>query len=160
VNNKLNISKWQWLQLGLVVVVLGILGFTRQLLLVNINNQLSFLYYHKEISYVVDSVSFIKEYDYATLMWAKWFLTIAYTLLYLISTLWVMRVLSFRKDYLKLTTLLFGGVVVLSALLYGGLSLFGESYIGYRLARFGMGLVQSPIPLMVLVPAMMLFERK
>lgn len=157
---KAPLSGKQWIYMGLVVLVMAFLGFSRQLLLVNINNQLNFLYYHKEVSYVVDSMAFIKQYSYESLMWSKWFLTITYTLLYLLCTVVVLRTLSFNMDYIKLTVLMFGCVVVLSAILYGGLSLFGESLIGYRLARFCMGLVQSPIPLMVLVPAYMLAERK
>ena len=157
---KAPLSGKQWILMGLVVLVMAFLGFSRQLLLRNINEQLSFLYYHKEVSYVVDSMAFIKQYSYESLVWSKWFLTITYTILYLLCTVVVLRTLSFNKDYIKLTVLMFGCIVVLSAILYGGLSLFGESLIGYRLARFCMGLVQSPIPLMVLVPAYMLAERK
>ena len=154
------ISTRQWAQLALIVVVLIGLGLSRQLFLVNINQQLNFLYHNGDVSYVAESMSFLKEYSYASLMWSKWFLTMAYTLLYLGCTLWTMRILSFGMNYLKITVILFGGVVILSAVLYGGLSLFGESHLGYRLARFCMGLVQSPIPLMVLIPAFMLNDQK
>lgn len=156
----LKISTKQWIQLGFVVILLGILGLSRQLLLININHQLSFLHYNMKVSYVAESMSFLKEYSHPTLMWSKWFLTVAYTLLYLGCTLLAMRILSFQKEYLKITVVLFAAVVVLSALLYGVLSLFGESYLGYRLARFCMGLVQSPIPLMILIPAFMLANQK
>jgi len=154
------LSGGKWLQLGLIVLALAFLGSSRQLLLVNINSHLSFLYYEKEVSYVVDSMEFIKQYSYQSLMWGKWYITIAYTLVYLLCTILVLKILSFDKGYVKLTLLLFGCVVVLSGILYGGLNLFGEPSLGYRLARFCMGLVQSPIPLMVLVPAYMLAERK
>jgi len=157
---KRSLAGKQWIQLGLLVLALAFLGSSRQLLLVNINSQLAFLYYEKEVSYVVDSMEFIKQYSYESLMWGKWFITITYTLLYLLCTVLVLKILSFDKGYVKLTILMFGGVVVLSALLYGGLNLFGEPSLGYRLARFSMGLIQSPIPLMVLVPAYMLAERK
>lgn len=159
-SGKLSISTKQGMQLGLLVIIMCGIGISRQLLLVNINHQIDFLHYKNDISYVVESMSFLNEYSHATLMWSKWFLTITYTLLYLGCTLLVLHIMSFKKAYLKATVALFGAVVVFSAILYGGLSLFGESYLGYRLARFSMGLVQSPIPLMVLVPAFMLADRK
>ena len=142
--------------LALLLIIAS--GFLRLFLFENINSQLVYLYYHKDFSYMSDKLSILKSFSYDDLMWVKWYLTVFFTITYLFLSCWVLKTVFNRNAYLWYTAYIFTGVVLISFLLYFGGIVFEEPGEGYRLARFCMGLVQSPIPLMILIPAFKLME--
>ncbi len=146
----------------LIVLVSIILaaGFLRLYLFENINHQLAYMYYEKEVSYVAEELSFIADYSYELLMDIKWVLTILFTIVYLCLTLGIINILFSNRQFMHITLLIFGLIVFTSFLLYFIFGFFNESTLGYRLARFCMGVVQSPLPLMVLIPAFKLADNK
>ena len=149
-------SKIAPLSLALLLIIAS--GFLRLFLFENINHQLVYLYYHRDFSYLSDKLGFLKSFSYNDLMWIKWCLTGFFTITYLCLSCWVLKIVFNRNAYLWYTAYIFTGVVLISFLLYFGGVVFEEPVGGYRLARFCMGLVQSPLPLMILIPAFKLIE--
>lgn len=146
----------------LIVLVSIILaaGFLRLYLFENINHQLAYMYYENEVSYVTEELSFIDKYSYDTLMDVKWVLTILFTIGYLSLTLGIISILFSNRQFIYITLFIFGLIIFVSFLLYSAFGFFNESALGYRLARFCMGVVQSPLPLMLLIPAFKLVDNK
>lgn len=155
-----NLNREKLIKLVLFIIIIVASGFLRLYLFENINHQLAYLYYEKDISYVTAELSFIKDYSYSSLMWVKWVLTILFTIVYLMLTLGVIRILFSNKEFIHITLFIFAIIIFVSFLLYSVLGFFNESVIGYRLARFCMGVVQSPLPLMILIPALKLVDNK
>jgi hypothetical protein len=155
-----NLDRVKVLKLTVCIVTIILLGFLRLYLFENINHQLAFIYYENEVSYVTEELSFIADYSYDTLMSVKWLLTIFFTIGYLALTLGIINILFSNKEFIHITLLIFSLIVFASFLLYFIFGFFNESALGYRLARFCMGVVQSPLPLMILIPAFKLADNK
>ena len=142
-----------------LIVFIGIImaaGFLRLYLFENINHQLA----ENDISYVTEGLSFIDNYSYDTLMDVKWVLTIFFTIAYLSLTLGIINLLFSNRQFMHITLFIFGLIIFLSFILYSAFGFVNESALGYRLARFCMGVVQSPLPLMILIPAFKLVDNK
>ena len=135
-------------------------GFLRLYLFENINHQLAYMYYENDISYVTEGLSFIDNYSYDTLMDVKWVLTIFFTIAYLSLTLGIINLLFSNRQFMHITLFIFGLIIFVSFILYSTFGFVNESALGYRLARFCMGVVQSPLPLMILIPAFKLVDNK
>jgi len=105
-------------------------------------------------------LSFFEQLEYTTVMNLKWFFTLFFTFLfYVISHLAINYQFS-NKNYNRITFYLFAGLTVLSALFIGiGILSSALSERMYEFARFLMGLAQSPLVLMVLIPAFLLAEK-
>jgi len=154
------LNKVDFLKLLFILISITISGYLRLFLFENINLHLANIYYEKDVSSLIEELSFIKNYSYNTLMWIKWGLTILFTIIYLILTLSVIRILFRNKMAVNITIIIFSFIVIISFLFYAVFGFFNELALGYRLARFCMGIVQSPLPLMILIPAFKLLNNK
>lgn len=136
----------------LAILIIG-LGFLRLFLFENINIHLQFLYYNMERSYMAESLNFLRSFTYDELYWIKWALTILFSLTYLLFTCLVIKLLFRGRKYVLWTIYIFAAIIFISFVLFASGSLINQDAIGYRLARICMGVVQSPLPLMILIPA-------
>jgi len=151
----LNFKK-NWKTLLAIMVFLGLfvaLGFLRDYLFVNINCQLAYLYYDYSQSCLDKNLYELRIWAYEDLMDLKWHLTTLFSILYLLLSLATLYALFNNKQYLLWTIAGYLGVALLSGFLYMGGNIIGFPYEGYRIARICMGVLQSPLPLMVLIPA-------
>lgn len=147
--------------IGVILVLLIIyLGFFRDTLFKNINYIIDQLYYSKEVEYY--KVHFFYKHllpmGVGGLLKFKWLLTLVFVFLNLLLSVGIIK--SLFKEVKTLLQLLVGGYIVLfiiSALLFLGGKLLGEANLGYTLARRFMGVLQSPVPLMVVAAAHILF---
>ncbi|HHZ64081.1 MAG TPA: hypothetical protein EYN51_01045 [Flavobacteriales bacterium] len=139
--------------LGTAVLFIIMLGYVEQFLFENVNHHLHYLYYKTELSLMSDKLSMLLSWNYDDLMWLKWGMTILSTILYFLATISVLHLIFKREKYIMYTIYLFVGVICISFILYMGGSLIGFPKEGYRLSRFAMGFLTSPIPLMALIPA-------
>ncbi|MEQ9187365.1 MAG: hypothetical protein RLP15_06485 [Cryomorphaceae bacterium] len=138
----------------LSVVGVIILGFYREFIFVHINEQLFALWYD-EPSRASDMIPFLKSTDYYTLYYSKWALTVLFASLFYVSVGGVLK-LIFQTTYWK-------ELGIVYAFLFGvaGIAL-GIGYLSnniddtYTVARFFMGIAQSPILLMLMIPAILL----
>ena len=161
------LSSLSILYLSILAILIIALGFLRLFLFENINYHLQFLYYHTEKSYMAESLNFLRSMSYDDLYSIKWTLTILFTLVYLFFTCIVIKILFQRKKYILWTIYIFTAVIILSSVFYilgllinYDLQFTDQSKIGYRLARICIGVVQSPLPLMILIPAFLLNEKR
>jgi magnesium-transporting ATPase (P-type) len=152
--------------IGLVIVII-ITGSLREFVFKNVNYQLGYLYElslleeGEDVFKKTDSkMQFLDNYSWNQLSVAKWVLTVIFTLIYLGLTLLMILVIFKKREYLLWTLLLFGGIVVISAVLFTGGYIFGGTAKGYALSRVFMGFVQSPTPLMLLIPAFLLIKNQ
>jgi hypothetical protein len=123
-----------------LVVAMILLGAARDFIFVNINLHLNYLW---------------KEQDFSR---AHSFLTGIFALLYFVLTWTLIKVIFNNRKFQRYAVILFGSVVAMSLLLFGGGYLFGNAHFGYDLARHFMDVVQSPIAAMILIPIFLLIQ--
>ena len=145
-----------WKTLLAITLIVGLfiaIGFVREFYFVNINCQLAYLYYDYDHSCLDKKLHELSTWNYDELFDLKWYLTFLFTFLYLILTLVTIKTLFKYKAYLFWTIAGYSGALFLSGILHIGGDLIGFPHEGYRLARVCMGVLQSPLPAMVLIPA-------
>ena len=152
------LSSLSILYLSTLAILIIALGFLREFLFININYHLQFLYYHMKRSYMTKSLNFLRSYTYDELYEIKWILTILFTLVYLFFTCLVIKLLFHVKKCVLRTIYIFAAIVFISFIFYTSGHLVNQDAIGYRLARICMGVVQSPLPLIILIPAFKLIK--
>jgi hypothetical protein len=142
-----------------VLAVLGVvvLGFFREFLFIHINEQLFALWYD-EPSQATNSIPWLKELDYFTLYYGKWVLTIFFAAAFYFAALLVLRYL-FDQSYWRELGWIYLGLITLSGLALGIGKLASQLDDAYLIARFLMGIAQSPLLLMIMVPGVMLRQR-
>ena len=139
--------------LTVAVLLLLALGYLEQFLFENVNEHLVHLYYNTDESRMSDKLSVLFAWSYDDLMWLKWGMTILSTVLYFLATIAILRLIFNNRKYITYAFYIYAAVTVLSFILYMGGSIIGYPNEGYRLSRFAMGIVTSPVPLMALIPA-------
>ena len=141
-----------WIILSVIGVI--ILGFYREFIFVHINEQLFALWYD-EPSRASDRIPFLKSTDYYTLYYAKWFLTVFFAALFYVAIVGVLKVI-FNANYWKELGVIYG-VLTVGAIIAMGLGYVTNSVEDlYIIARFLMGIAQSPLLLMIMIPGIML----
>lgn len=140
--------------IALLVGLMVATGFVRDWMSVNINFHLSYLYYGSETNHASPLVQQAAEgFEYMQVWYFKWILTVATAIVYGAMTA-AIGVLAFKaKSFIRLTAISFGAIFMVSGIFYVGGYVFGDVNEGYLLARALMDFVQSPMVLMVLVPA-------
>lgn len=136
----------------LIVLAIG-LGFFREFVFININEQMRVTYYHASDSHVAGMFRFLEGYSYATLYYLKWPLTLFFAALFAGITSLIIRYWFPGKNYTRVVFFTFGAIFLLAFLLFMLGWLTGADYFFYTLARFLVGLAESPALLAVLIPA-------
>lgn len=144
-----------WIILSVLAII--VLGFFREFVFYNVNAQINYyLHWQDGIPFYTDShFEFLYEWPYEKLIRFKWLMTITFMLLFLINSLIVIYFIFREKAYLYWTIYFFGFILFISGILTLGWYLF-ESDNMYRLSRLMMDFVESPKPLMLLIPAIYL----
>jgi len=136
-----------------------ITGYMREEIFYQINAQISFLngdypYNYTEPFYL----QFLDGKTIDSLIQLKWFWTIVAAIVNF--GLAVLALFLFKRmNLFRYLLAIFGGLVILSAVFYGIGYITGIESIGYRMARIFMGFLQSPLPLMLLIPAQYLSKK-
>ena len=86
-------------------------------------------------------------------------LTILFSLAFMLWSIICVNALFKNNNYIKITIGVFTLLVIISSIFYFLGSLTGNTSFGYKFARIFMGIAQSPLPLMLLVPAFLLAEK-
>ena len=137
----------------LLILSLIFFGYLRDYLFVNINFQLAKLYYKDYIYTLPENLSFLQIFSYNQLFYGKWILTIVFMLIYFLITCAFIKKIFTEKKYIKWTAYSFLTILFISFLFYSYGILFHDYDNGYTLSRVFMGMVQSPLVLMILIPA-------
>ena len=152
--------KKKYLYIFLIIVALVFFGYYRDFVFKKINALMQA--WDHDMDYTMPpSMRFLENYEYATLENIEWLLTVMFTLIYLAISLFAIKVIFNTRTYRNITIGAFIGVTVASGILILlGLIFHSASYKMYEFARYLMGMVQSPIALMVLIPAFIIAERE
>ena len=143
------------------LILIIYIGFLRDSIFININYILDNLYFNTELVYYHSMYSFLVPMGIGGLTKLKWALTFVFMLLnYLLSFGIIRNVFTETKSSLSLLTWGYIVLFIISGLLLLGGKLIGQSELGYTLARRFMGVLQSPVPLMIVVTVHMLFGSK
>ena len=137
-----------------------ILGFYRDFVFKSINALLQA--WDHDMDYAMPrSLNFLSNYGYDTIVNIKWLLTLIFSLAYLGISIAVIRFMFRNRAYNRITIASYAGIIAVSALLIiMGLLFKSTSEKMYEFARYLMGMAQSPIVVMILIPAFKLAEKE
>lgn len=140
----------------LAVATVVVWGAFREFVFVNINEHLKFVYWNYEQSYAHSMFHFLNQYSYERVYFSKWWLTFLFSLGSYILTLFILGLLYPRRNSFFVTSIFYGVLIFVSIICFGFGWISGFDTEGYRLSRVFMGYAQSPVPLMILIPAFFL----
>ena len=145
----------------LFITIFAILGFSREFLFVNINDQLFKLYYHNEDIKIPDSLNFITNFDYSTLYYLKYPLTILYFLAYLFTAYFAVKLICDVKKNAKWVIYIYAILLVLSGISMSYNYLINNQLNGdeYTFSRWLMGIAQSPLVAFFMIASSKLYNK-
>jgi hypothetical protein len=135
------------------VIVLILLGFFRDAFLSQYNNYLYQLYYHDPDYVIKSSYSFLKNFSYYQLYYAKVFIIAFFCILYYLISIVTIKKLFKDKKYQVICSYFYLCILGISLIfyLYGLIS--GGNEKMFELSRTFLAMLQSPLVLMILIPA-------
>lgn len=137
-----------------VVLYLILLGFFREHVFINLNYQISRIYYNNTFDYSLpDNMRWLESFSYKQLYYLKFPITLLFSCLYLIAAVVITKKFFPGKSNVRLTVYTYTGVFLLSLLIFL-LGLIPGCYLPmYSISRYVMGFEESPLLVMVLVLA-------
>jgi hypothetical protein len=153
-------STRKWLIAVLLSVIFIILGGAREIIFVNINEQIHFNEGRIAHYRVLEAFAFLKDYAVVELGNLKWGLTILFTAVYLVLSIVALRLVFDDKDAVRWLLVVYLGAFMLAGASYMIGNWLGEYQLGYTLSRRFMGALQSPFILMLMIPARMLVHQQ
>ncbi len=149
-----------YIPLILIAVLTVLTGFCRDFIFKNINALLKAWDFDMDFN-ISPSLAFLENFEYDTLLEIKWILTFIFSILYLIISLLVIKLIFKKRKYLMITVGTYVGITFFSIIFMAIGHFFpGTSGKMYEFARYFMGMAQSPIILMILIPAFKLSEKE
>ena len=143
-----------------IIILLVLLGYLRDSVFKSVNALLR-AWDNDQDYYLPSPLSFLENYEYDTLVNIKWLLTLIFSLIYFVIGIFSLRLVFGDNRYLGLLITAYLSVIVLSVMFIGtGMLFSGVSAKMYQFARYLMGMAQSPIILMILIPALKLSEKE
>jgi len=146
--------KWVW---GTILVIAFILiGGLREIIFVNINEQIEFTSGRKDANYVLPYLQFLGDYTIAQLNSTKWLLTVVTMVVNFILSVFSLRLVMDKPKAVRWLIMMYLAGFVVAGLSFGLGKILSQDLLGYTVARAVMGGLQSPFPLMLLIPALFL----
>jgi hypothetical protein len=144
--------------LVLLIAVFLTCGFFRDYVFLNVNEEMRVTYYHSTDSTLAPGMKFLESYSYSQMYYIKWALTFLFSFLFMLLTMAFVRLFFPERKYLVWTLFTYLALVAFAALFWFGGFLANDSEKGYIFSRFLMGMAQSPVVLMVLIPSFRLLK--
>jgi hypothetical protein len=142
----------------LLFLVVGT-GFLRDYLFKSVNALLKAWDYDQDY-YLPAPLSFLENYEYNTLVNLKWLMTLIFSIIYLFISIFSLKLIFHDHRYRRLCIYTYAAIILLSGLFIGWGMIAGKPEKMYEFARYLMGMAQSPIVLMILIPALKLSEKE
>jgi hypothetical protein len=143
------------------ILLFAFLGFSREFLFVNINAQLFALFY-KNTDYVLPSIiTILSDFDYQTLYYFKYLLTVIYFLAYFLSTFFAVKYICMHKKNTLGVIYIYVLLLALSTLSMGYNYLINNQLGGdeYTFSRWLMGIAQSPLVCFFIIASSKLYNK-
>jgi len=146
------------IKIFLFILLLMALGFFRENLFVNINDVLYGKLYN-EPNPIIWYLSFLSNVSYNTVYIAKWFITPFFAFLFWFVQMKLLLVLFNEKKTTKWLSVLYLSLFLLAGIFFMTGWALGDIYAGYTFSRLFMGLLQSPVACMILIPTAYLYKQ-
>lgn len=144
----------------LIIVCLLLLGFYRDFFFKNINALIQSYELNVEFS-MPSHLSVFDNLEYNTLIAIKWIMTFVFSAFYLITSIITINVLFKNKKYIRITIGVYIALILVSAIFMTLGYFIPSTYKNmYSFSRYLMGMAQSPLVLMILVPAFKISEKE
>lgn len=134
-----------------IVVLFIVTGFFREFLFMNINEQMRVSYYTSPDSHLSSSLSWLTAFDYDTLYYLKWPLTMVFAAIFGAFSALAVYVVYANKKLVKITWLAYSIVFGMSLAFFGIGLLTGSRETTYAIARFLAGIIETPAMLVILI---------
>jgi hypothetical protein len=140
------------------IIVMGLiaLGYFRDVFLTRYNNFLYYYFHHALRQEDLDNFGFLKSYTYMQLYYAKFFIVAAFSLIYFCISYFTIVFIFKEKNAGKLCFVFYLLILFIAAIFYAIGILAGGNEKVYLIARTLLSLLQSPLILMLLIPAIKL----
>jgi len=142
----------------LFILLLMALGFFRENLFVNINNVLYNKQYGKNGS-VVWYLFFLSKASYNAIYTTKWFITPFFAVTYWFVQKQLLLTLFNEKKIVNWLSILYLSLFLLAGIFFMAGWALGDINKGYVFSRLFMGLLQSPVACMILIPTAYLYKQ-
>ena len=149
-NRKINIA--------LFILLLMALGFFRENLFVNINDVLYNKLYNKN-NPVIWYLSFLHNASYKAVYIAKWFITPFFAFIYWFIQKQLLMTVFNEKKIIKWLSVLYLSLFLLAGIFFVTGWALGDINKGYTFSRLFMGLLESPVACMILIPTTYLYKQ-
>ena len=132
---------------SLYILIFALLGFSREFIFVNMNNQLYKLYYGNSKLPLPASIRFIEAFDYGTLYYLKYPLTVFYYLAYFFTSFFAVKMICKDKKFTQWIIYIYALLLILSCISMVYNYLINKQLNGdeYTFSRWLMGIAQSPL---------------
>jgi hypothetical protein len=134
------------------------LGFFRENLFVNINDVLYSKLYN-EPNPIIWYLSFFKDASYNTIYIAKWFITPFFAFVFWFVQKRLLLVIFNEKKTTMWLSILYLSLFLLAGIFFVAGWALGDINTGYTFSRLFMGLLQSPVACMILIPTAYLYKQ-
>jgi hypothetical protein len=148
------------IKIAAFVLLLVVLGFLREYLFVAINSTLYFKYVNEINLHPFAIEKYLGFFSYSTLYTAKWFITPLSAFVFWLVQKQFLFFLFADKKPLQWLNALYALLFILAALFFAAGWALGNVTQGYTFSRLFMGLLQSPVACMILIPLMYLHKNK
>jgi hypothetical protein len=146
------------IKIALFILLLASLGFLRENLFVNINNVLYNKLYNGNNS-VVGYLVFLHNVSYNVVYAAKWFITPFFAFIFWFTQKQFLTVLFNEKKITSWLSILYLSLFLLAGIFFVAGWVLGDINKGYTFSRLFMGLLQSPVACMILIPTAYLYKQ-
>jgi hypothetical protein len=129
------------------ISVFAFLGFSREFIFVNLNSQLYSLFYKRNDFVLPNSLSYFNQFDYSTLYFIKYPLTILYFLAYFFASYFTIKQLSGHKKIAQSIIYIYLILLALASISMLYNYVINSKFDGdeYTISRWLMGIAQSPL---------------
>jgi hypothetical protein len=142
-----------------LVVVYIILAFFREFIFLNVNEQSRVTYYHSNDSNVAASMQWLSVFNYGTLYYSKWVLTVLFAVLFAFLASRIVKIFFGDLLFVRMTWLAYACLFCAGFLFYLIDKITNNKNQLYETARFLAGLTEGP-GLLVILCASFLAIRK
>jgi hypothetical protein len=142
-------------QIALLVLALAALGFVRESFFAHINLRYYQVLYEPEETLRSEFIAFLDPLSGIQIYWFKWLVTIAFAFLFYAIGAKALS-LIFKRNQWKIFGSVYLAMFVAAIIPYVAIWILGDPEKGYAVARFFLGLAQSPFPFLFMIPALYL----
>ena len=146
------------IKIVLFILLLATLGFFRENLFVSINYILYSKLYNENYSPPL-YLSFLNAFSYQPIYIAKWFITPVFAFVFWFTQKQFLTILFNEKKVTRWLSILYLSLFLLAGIFFVAGWVLGDINKGYTFSRLFMGLLQSPVACMILIPTAYLYKK-